>query len=184
MCYLGPKRPQGPPKVHSWITPGPPKLEPKSTKNRSGTHSKFNNFFDWLLDRFFEQLGANLGPTWPSKWHQVGAKLSSTWLPRWHPRATCQNMKNIKKTNDFSMKFEGRGSKIEAKLAQKSSKNRSTKQSKTRPNLDSILEGSWGQLGFKMAPSWGQVGAKLAPKSPKIEDREDIEKSSYNKAGR
>ena len=76
----GSKSSRRPPKAHSWTHPGPPKLEPKSTKHRSGTHSRFNNFFDWLLDRFVGQLGANLG--------QLGLQNGSNLMPSWAQNGT------------------------------------------------------------------------------------------------
>ena len=44
-----------------------PKIDQKSTKNRSGGYPKCVPFFDGLLDRLLRQLGANLAPKWMPK---------------------------------------------------------------------------------------------------------------------
>ena len=82
-----------------------PKILPKSSKNRAKIDLKSYYFFDWLLDRFLIDFGANLVPTWPpksrknrSKSHQKSIEscilllipfgiefwsiLASTWDPR------------------------------------------------------------------------------------------------------
>ena len=112
------------PKVRSRTPPGPPKLEPKSAKNRSESHPKCDHFFDCFLDRFLKQLGAKLDQLGA----QNGAKLAPSWAQNRAQEAIQEQLAKIVKistTLERELNFERFWA---PKLAQKSINNRSKKQ--------------------------------------------------------
>ena len=122
---------------------------------------------------------ANFDPKMAASWHQVGFKIE----PKRPSKSNWPTIAKTLKSAVLALKSRVRGAKIEAKLAQKSIKNVSKKQSKTRANLDGILEGSWGQLSSKMAPSWGASWGQVGSQIDKNGVQDDIQKRSRNKEG-
>ena len=138
--------------------------------------------FDWLLDRFLRQLGANLD--------QFGVENGSNLVPSWVQNGTqnaiqeqlAHKSKNLEKCCTVV-----KNQRVEApKLEQKSSKNRRTNKPKSDEKQDPSWIAFWKALGTNLGPKWCQVGCKLGPSwlqnRPKLKTKRTSKKTPCNKS--
>ena len=75
----------------------------------------------------------------------------------WSPQSEFEIIEDIRSSQETLTKSKNNLTKlsdIQAEIYQKSIKNRSKKQAKTRCDFEWILKGSWADFGWILKPSW------------------------------